>query len=76
LSTRSLAESSLNGKFWEDNNTTNGVPSYIDSTNMFKSQGKSKLVMTKTFSLKQIADFYTNVLDTSKNKDVGVAYQQ
>lgn len=59
---------SLNGKFWENDGTTAGSPTYIDSTSFLRNQDASKLVTSRTFQLEQIADFYSNILGASKDK--------
>lgn len=58
----------LNGKFWENDSTTTGSPTYIDSTSFLRHQDTSKLVTSRTFQLEQIADFYSNILGASKDK--------
>lgn len=59
----------MNGRYWQSGSTTNGNASYIDTTNIFRAEDKSKLILSKTFSIEQIADFYANVLGASKGKD-------
>lgn len=65
-----MSASTLNGKFWNSGSTTNGNSNNIDSTSILRQQDKSMLVLSKSFSLQQIEDFYINVLGASKSIDI------
>ena len=67
--------STLNGKFWKNENTTNGAGTFVDSTNILNSADKSQIILSKSMQLDQIADFYESILPKSNNKsDNGKQY--
>ena len=61
---------SLNSQFWKDGSTNTGNASFIDTTNIFHNEDKSKLVTGKSFAIDQIADFYENTLMSMKDKEL------
>lgn len=64
----------LNGAFWKNGSTSNGLAG-IDTTDLTYSSAKSKMVLSRSFQLDQIADFYENVLKSPQNKsDAGSIY--
>lgn len=57
----------LNGMFWKNGSTSDGIAG-SDTTDLTYQSSKSKIVLSKTFQLDQIADFYENVLKAPQNK--------
>ena len=66
LSTKGF--STLNGKYWNAENTTNGAATFVDSTNVLNSADKSQIIIGKQMQLNAIADFYDNILSKPENK--------